>query len=164
RPMPVMLGRTNIRTDKGGMEWRMCEVDPNVPGDTWIVREHRSQLSQPMTQDDSQPDREARLATIMLPYLTGGSSDALARILDDEEHCIGELRSSVKALVKEVDADPSLVLDVLNDKVRPATDKVERKFRQISQVHSLRIGGAAVCTIGAALTAFFGPGVLAAAG
>src|SRR5207237_1206495 len=70
----------------------------------------------------------------------------------------------VKDLINEVSADPKSAQDILADKVKPATDKLKRRFRSICQIHGLKIAGAAVATIGGARTALFAPGAAVALG
>ncbi|MBY0230640.1 MAG: hypothetical protein K2W96_15245 [Gemmataceae bacterium] len=165
RPHPVVVAHTTIVNDKGGSDLRMLDVDPNLPGDTWVFRDSRSQHAVPMGDVREDEGRMLMMASVLLPYLTGVSYADLAKILDDEEHHLAELRASVKDLVKGAAADPRAAHGLIEDKVRPATDKVERRFRSICGMHALRIGGAAVATVAGSLAALLlGPGAAVAAG
>jgi hypothetical protein len=113
-----------------------------------------------------EPDwsRERQLATLVLPYLSGVPLGLLSRILDDESHYLADLRVALKDILNDIPADPERTQEVLNDRVRPATDKVERRFRTLASSHGVKIAGAAFTTVVLTLTALTGQGILAALG
>lgn len=82
-----------------------------------------------------------------MPYLEDISFEQLARVLEDEEDMLAGFRRDVREMLTEVRSDPSKTPDILNDIIRPATDKVERRFKSIAAIHGLKVAGV---TVGAA--------------
>jgi hypothetical protein len=162
RPQPVLLARTTAQTEQGGIEWKLLRVEPDSPIDQWICSDGRNQDSYPIKGSANNPTDEAELASIVLPYLTGVPLSDLALILDDEADLLAEFRMALKTVVKEAKKDGSHATDVVNDLVRPAVDKVQRKFSGIASQYAMRIGGAAVVMATLGLTSLTTGGIASA--
>jgi hypothetical protein len=102
------------------------------------------------------PEAFAELCSFTVPYLEGVPFPILAKILTDESDNLSTLRATVKALVYGAQSEPERCTDLLNDIVRPATDKISRRFKTIASTHSLKIGGVAASAVALSLLSISG--------
>jgi hypothetical protein len=123
-----------------------------------------TQHSMPVGGGGATEGREVSVATFLLPYIANVSYQDLANILDDEGHHVADFRTAMTDLLKVAAASPQAAVEAMQDKVRPALDKIERKFKIICSMHSLKIGGTVLGTVVATLSALLlGPGIAVAA-
>jgi hypothetical protein len=134
RPLP------QIMVWKNSTQAKFLPVDLNGPAGLWACQHARRQLSVPIETRPFEAGQVDLLSTIMLPYIKGVPLGTLNKILDDEHDYVQDLRISIKEVMKSADGDHKKLREVINDKVRPATDKVARKFKTIANTHSLRVG------------------------
>jgi len=80
----------------------------------------------------------------------------LAKVLRDERDSVSTLRASLHALVQKSASPSDDVVDLYNDVVRPATDRLNRKFKAISNIHAMRIGGVTCSAVALSLLGLFG--------
>ena len=102
------------------------------------------------------------MCSFTLPYLEGLSFEQLSEILDAENDSLAEFRKSVRDMLVAVRKELSKFNDILNDMVHPATDKIERKFRSITNIHRLKVAGVTVGTVTLGLAALTSVGIGAA--
>jgi hypothetical protein len=183
RPVPMVMGLQ--KTPEGasvnqagtikrvGRMWGVVPVDPDSPAEHWLaddVKEKENAV--PLKEGKSDSKLETKLCSFTLPYIEGVSFAQLSKILDTEGDCLADFRSSVRKIISEVREDPAKATDIVNDIVRPATDRIERRFKAISNSHRVKLAGAYVSTavlgllaltstgIGASLTSVLGAGGL----
>jgi hypothetical protein len=173
RAMPMVMGLQ--KTPEGmwvkregqiqpvGRMWGVIPVDPSSPAEHWLdIEVKEKQGAIPLK--DGKPDTklEAKMCSFTLPYIEGLSFAQLARILDAEGDCLAEFRSSLRNVISEVYEDSSKATDITNDIVRPAVDKIERRFKAISNIHRMRLTGAYMSTAVLSLLALTNTGISAA--
>jgi hypothetical protein len=146
----VIAPTTNLGPDGKELPY-IFTADPNLPGQTLVFQDTRPQNAIPLKAGVRNPAEEDQVVTITLPYLKGVPMGVLNSILDDEHEYIAEFRRSLKEVLKDIPAEPGRAEEILNDKVRPATEKVARRFKTIATAHQPRIAGAAALTVSAAL-------------
>ena len=99
---------------------------------------------------------------VALPYIRNLSLLHLSQILDDEQDLLAEFRQQIADAIRQCDSGN--ITDIENDIVRPAVERVNRKFKQIISMHSLKIGGAALGSTAITLLSFADAGVAASIG
>jgi hypothetical protein len=117
-----------------------------------------------MKLGSAQSEQEQHLAEIMLPYFGGVALGTLNTVLDDEHHHVNDLRIAVKGLLKEAATEPGRVGEIIQDKVRPATDKVARRFQTLAATHGLKVIGSVAATACIALYSLTQSGIVASLG
>ena len=165
RPAPIVLGLADAPNDNGGRNWNVKYIDPNSPAEHWLTDDlTEGQNAIPLEGGEIDPELETKVCSITMPYLEGVSFTELSKILDSEGDCLAEFRSSVRKVIVDVRADSAKATDIVNDIVRPATDKIERRFKSISNIHRLKLAGAYVSTAGLSLLALTSSGISASLG
>lgn len=172
RPMPMVMGLqktpdglwANLAGSLAPVErmWGAIPVDPNSPTEHWLDNDIKvRQDAIPLKEGETDARLENKMCSFTMPYIEGVSFAQLAKILDSEGDCLAEFRSSVRKVVDEVQEDSAKVIDIVNDIVRPATDKIERRFKSISTIHRLKLAGAYVSTAVLSLLTLTSTGVTA---
>lgn len=163
RPTPIVLGLERELTPQGNRSWQAIPVEPNSPGDTWFAQDNSGEQNAiPLKEGEHTPQLEEKVTSFTLPYLEGVSFEQLSRILDDENDSLAEFRKGVREMLEGVRKEPAKSTDILNDLVRPATEKIERKFKSITNIHRLKVAGVTLGTAALGLTALTTAGVGAA--
>lgn len=163
RPVPIVIGFEKEPHDDGGKVMRAMPVEPNSPADAWFsTGTTHMPDSLALKEGETDPRLESEIGSFMIPYLDGLSFERLSAILDDEEDALAGFRSSVRTMLAEVRGDPSKSNDILNDIVRPATEKVGRRFNSIAAIHGFKVAGVTVSTAALSLLALTTSGVGAA--
>jgi hypothetical protein len=163
RSTPFLMGLTKEERTDGRRVWKMHNIEPDMPGDIWFVAdEEKPQTAIPFVEREFNSEFEDTLCSFTLPYLEGLSFETLSTVLDDEQDLLTEFRKNVREMLKEIKNDPANSIDLLNDLVRPSTDKVERKFKSITNIHRLKIAGASIGTATLFLAALTNAGVASA--
>ncbi|MDQ3802545.1 MAG: hypothetical protein M3416_01625 [Acidobacteriota bacterium] len=170
RPVPMVMGLQKapegLRVKQEGRAvpvermWGVQPVDPNSPAEHWLaldVKENQDAI--PLKEGEQNSRLEAKICSFVMPYIDGVSFAQLSKVLDAEGDCLAEFRSSVRKVIAEVREDSSRAADIVNDLVRPATDKIERRFKSISKIHRLKLAGACVSTVTLSLFALTSTGV-----
>jgi hypothetical protein len=170
RPVPMVMGLQKVpdgmHVKQGGeivpvgRMWGVHPVDPNSPAEHWLaldVKEKQDAI--PMKEGEPDQKHETKICSFVMPYIEGVSFAQLSKVLDAEADCLAEFRSSVRKVIGEVREDTSKATDIVNDVVRPATDKIERRFKSISKIHRLKLAGACVSTATISLLALTSTGV-----
>jgi hypothetical protein len=143
--------------------YKIFQIDPNSPIQNWmLINEKLRQRSLPIQSGDMVPSYEAQLFKISLPYLDGIEFSTLAKIIDDEQDHLTSLRAALKRSISEVPKNKNLVSEISNDVISPEISKINRRFKTITQTHSLRIAGACVSTAALSLVALTNEGWIAA--
>jgi hypothetical protein len=161
RPVPVISILTKERTNEGGRVFKTYQVDPDSPFEEWVFSGKPYQDSMPLKGGASDSALEVDKAEFLLPFIRGIPFNDLAKLLDDEEHNLSEMRLAIGTLIKRVQRDETNVHEVYNDVLRPAIGKVERRFRQITNMHAVKVGGAVVATVGLTLASLTHQGLVA---
>jgi len=76
---------------------------------------------------------------LTLPFFDKASFTNLVKVLEDETDLISGFRATLKELSKRV-INGENIDDLKDDVVRPEIDKLNRKFRSITNIHRLSIG------------------------
>lgn len=151
RPLP------ELRVTQGG-NMRRVKIEPGAIEELLIG--DCEQIGQvPIKPLHKRDDLEQEVQSMFLPYLENVSTADFAKILDDEEHLLSEFRSAVKQLVVQCRVTNAKPGEVYNDVVRPSLNLVNRKFKALGQMHSLRIAGATVSTVALSLVALATEGI-----
>lgn len=170
RPIPMVMGlqktpdglwmKREATIARVGRKWGIVPVDPDSPAEHWLANDiNEKQNAIPLKEGKSDSQLEIKLCSFTMPYLEGVSFAQLSKILDSEEDCLAEFRSSVRKVISEVQEDSAKVTDIVNDIVRPATDRIERRFKAISSSHRLKLAGASVSTAVLGLLALTSTGI-----
>jgi hypothetical protein len=177
RPYPLALFLSNELDLSGQHIVEGKRIEPNLPCDAWQVMDSldsimdgKSQITRPIRTGRGDGRLERTRATLSLPFLEGISLENLAKILNDEQPYLAELRAGVRKLLTEAAKQDSNEIDALNDLVRPAVERVNRRFKEIESSYHKKIVGftigvatmslAALTTAGlsAAISGVFGVG------
>ncbi len=143
--------------------YRSFRIDPNSSIQNWILFNEKLQHQLlPIQSGNSNPAYEDPLFNISLPYLDGIEFSTLAKIIDDEQDHLVSLRTAIKKSISEIQKNKNLASEISNDVVRPEISHINRKFKSITQIHSLRIAGACVSTAALSLVALTNEGWIAA--
>jgi hypothetical protein len=143
--------------------YKIFPIDPNSPIQNWIlINETLQQRLLPIQSGDLIPAYENPLFNISLPYLDGIEFSTLAKIIDDEQDHLISLRTAIKKSISEIPNNKNLVSEISNDVIRPEISNINRRFKSITQIHSLRIAGACVSTAVLSLVALNNEGWIAA--
>ena len=162
RPTPIILGLQKNLNHEGRRVWNVAGVEPSMPGEIWFVRESsETQNTIPLKDGNPNSNIEISKCSFMLPYLEGLSFQELALILDDENDLLTEFRKSIRDMLAEVRNEPDSTTDIVNDIVRPATDKIQRKFKTITNARRIKVAGGTVGAVVLVLTALTTAGVSA---
>lgn len=172
RPMPMVMGLQ--KTPEGlwanlggnltpvGRMWGVVPVDPDSPAERWLAHDVKEKQNEvPLKEGEPDPQSEVKLCSFTVPYIEGVSFAQLSKILNSEGDCLAEFRSSVRKVISEVRGDSAKTTDIVNDIVRPATDKIERRFKTISNSHRMKLAGAYVSTAVLGLLALTSTGISA---
>ncbi|SCX03897.1 hypothetical protein [Agrobacterium rosae] len=158
-PVRGVLIPNNIPGPDGRAGWDMQSVDENSPYNEWTLEGVRRSAnpSIPLVQSKSVKDGERKLYEVTIPFLAGIGFVDLVRVLEDEHHHLADTRLALREVVNQAgDNDtPSMI----NDLIRPKLDSLERRFKSISNSHSLRQGGALLGTATVALMAYAAGGI-----
>ncbi len=145
----IVLGLTGEKgpNDKGRV-WKSFSIDPNSPSGNWLAMENA--INKDSIQINFNPSDEinkTELFEITVPYLKGISFKDLSLILNDNQDLLSAFRINLKKLVEESKANGKSVLEMKNDMVRPAVDKVSNEFKKIKNIHKLKIAGTTMITV-----------------
>lgn len=83
--------------------------------------------------------------------------------MQDEADLLTEFRAAIRELVDDARKQDQHISEVLQDVVNPRVAKLQRRFTQISEMSSLKTGGAIVATATLALTSVVSGGLVAGA-
>jgi transposase len=131
-----------------------CVTIPFAPLHPTLAEEATS-ISSISRLDVQQKD----LLSFALPVLDNLSFKTFAKVLDEEADTIASFRSELKQLVISAKQHDVSIQERYQDVVRPAIERVERRFRATQRMHSVRAAGAALASIGVNLTALTSSGV-----
>lgn len=171
-PDRIVLTLTNDKTPDGGRIWQALQIDPSSPAHQWIVSE-KTALTESIPLIDNFPEIEYQkeLQTIMVPYLSGITLSDLEKVIQDNYDYVSSFRAHIKELIRNHSSSRTLN-EINQDLIRPDVEKINRKFKQVSNMHKLRVAGvvsvtsvislAALSTLGinAAIWGFLGTGGL----
>jgi hypothetical protein len=162
RPTPfIMCLEKNLF--QGRKSWKTISVEPNSPIETWFsLTSETTQNAIPFDKGDFVSSHQSELCSFTLPYLEGISFKDLYQVLEDEKDYLTEFRKGVREMLEELEKESSFPKDLYNDVARPAVDKIERKFKSISESRSMRIKGAVLAGAVISLAALNTTGVIAA--
>jgi len=172
RPDRIVLTLTEEKAPDGARIWQALEVDKDSPANQWIVSEKTAQTdSIPVIDNLTDNNNQRDLQTIMVPYLSMISINDLEKVIEDNYDCISNFRSHIKELVINHNSIKNLN-EINNDLIKPEVEKINRKFKHVSNMHRMRVTGvtavtavvsmAALTTLGinAAIYGFLGTGGL----
>lgn len=166
RPTPMLIGPMKNPRSPNVLSLLAMAAEPDLPEETWVAKdESQRQSAMVLKEGGFDPSQETQLFSFTMPYLDGLTFKQLAKVLRGEADCLAEFRQNVSKVLDEVCADPSASRDTLNDLVRPATDKIERRFKSIASAYRIECGGMAVAAAATlTLTALTDAGVATAVG
>lgn len=132
-------------------------TEPSVPG-LLVGGSRISDRSRHLSLSDANLATRplVELKAVQIPFLHGIPMDQLLVILEDESELLQDLRSELREFIGTLPADALEAETRVADTIRPAVARVERRFKSISQMHSLRIMGASLGTTALTLVALSG--------
>ena len=161
----IMILAEDSETPGGPRKFKIFDIDPNSPFDNWsVVDSLEPDPTIPLLRSPGLQAGELKLFNISYPFLAGVPFDALAKILDDEKHYVVQARNALKETVER--AGDSDIATVINDVLRPKLDSLERRFKTVSNINSIRQTGATLGAVAISLVAYLTktmPDVLGAA-
>ncbi len=96
--------------------------------------------------------RECQYFKVVLPYLRGIPFKILAKILSDEEDNISQLRCALRSAVSEGVSGTCTPEEIRNDLIRPKVETLNRRFKSLLRMHSIRVAGASLGTFALVLS------------
>lgn len=146
RPDRIVLTLTDQKAPNGGRIWQVLGVEKDSPVKQWIISGKTAQTeSIPIFENLPDNDLQKELQTIMVPYLTGVTLNDLEKIIQDNYDYISTFRSHIKDLIKNYKSSKNLN-EINNDLIRPEVEMINRKFKQISNMHKMRAIGVTAVT------------------
>jgi hypothetical protein len=141
RPDRIVLTLTDEIAKDGGRVWQALGVDQDSPVNQWIVTE-KTAMTDAIPIIDNLPDskNQKELQTIMVPYLSGITINDLEKVIEDNSDCISNFRSYIKELIKNHVSIKNLN-EINNDLIKPEVEKINRKFKHVSNLHKMRVAG-----------------------
>lgn len=114
-------------------------VNPNTNNDHWFV----DKLDQEALLLDNglKPKDVIKLFDLTLPYFTHIDIKALSAILQDETDLLSTFRAALKGVITDSADDLKSINEIRQDILQPQIDQVNRKFRHITGIHRLSVGG-----------------------
>lgn len=163
RPLSIVLNLQRKLTPDRRRNWKVIPVEPNMPGDTWFVRQKGDvQDSIPLRDGAYNPELETNMGSFIVPYIEGISLEQLAEILAAEGDSLAEFRKQVREVIALIRKEPSRSNEIVHDTVRAATDRVERKFKAATNIQRIKLAGGAVSGAALVLSSLTTAGVTAA--
>ncbi|HKK43756.1 MAG TPA: hypothetical protein VJ963_15170 [Bacteroidales bacterium] len=161
-PDRIVLTLTNEKAPDGGRIWQVLQIDPSSPAYQWIVSEKTS-LTESIPLIDNIPEikHQKELQTIMVPYLSGITLSDLEKVIQDNYDYVSSFRSHIKDLIRNHSSAKTLN-EINQDLIRPDIEKINRKFKQVSNMHKLRVSGVVSVTSVISLMALSALGIDAA--
>lgn len=152
----LVIGLTDKKgPDGSGRVWRTWEVQPDSPVGNWLTVENsKSQDSIPIDFKPNVIDKKNELFEITVPYLNGIEFSDLTLILRDNYDLISSFRINLKELIKNAEKDGKTISEMKNDLVRPQVDQLNAKFKSISYIHKLKVGGTVFSTVSLGLLSY----------
>lgn len=168
----LIMGLTNEKGPDGkGRVWQTWNVNPSSPIGNWLTAESaKNQNSIPIDFKPKDIDVKGELFQVSLPYLKGIPFSELVKVLKDNEDLISNFRKHLKDLVAQSKNDGKTIEEMKNDLVQPEIEKINRKFKSVSNIRALKVGGTVLSTaviglmtypvagFGPIISSFFGVG------
>lgn len=146
RPDRIVLTPTDQKSPDGGRIWQALGVEKDSPVTQWIVSEKTAQTNAiPLIENLPDSDLQKELQTIMVPYLSGISINDLEKVIQDNSDCISNFRVHIKELIKNYGSIKDLN-EINSDLIKPEVEKINRKFNQVANIHSMRVKGVVAVT------------------
>lgn len=153
-----MLFYLRERTEDGRRSWQGFDVPTDSPADLWSVEQVGADKPTEMRVGPPETRQEQLLAELLVPFIDGVSMHDFASILDDEHDLLAEFRASMKAIIVEAARNESVAQEILQDVIQPKLGKIERRFRTITSMNRLKVGGAILGTATLSLVSYFTAG------
>ncbi len=152
----LVIGLTHEKGPNGnGRIWQTWEVQPDSPVGNWLTVENsKSQDSIPIDFKPTIIDKKNELFEITVPYLNGIEFSDLTLILRDNYDLISTFRINLKELIKNAEKDGKTIEEMKNDLLRPQVDQLNAKFKSISNIHKLKVGGTVFSTVSLGLLSY----------
>lgn len=96
--------------------------------------------------------RECQYFDVVLPYLRGIPFKTLAKILTDEENNIAQLRCALRSAISEGVSESLSPEEIRNNLIRPKVETLNRRFKSLLSMHSIRVTGASLGTFALVLS------------
>lgn len=168
----LIFGLTDQKGPDGkGRVWQSWDVNPLSPIGNWLTAESsQNQNSIPIDFRPEDIDIKGDLFQVSLPYLKGIPFSELVKVLKDNEDLISSFRTHLKELVAQSKKDGKSIEEMKKDLVQPEIDKINRKFKSVSDIRKLKVGGTVFSTVviglmtypvagfGPIISSFFGTG------
>jgi hypothetical protein len=151
----------------GRSSWTAIAVNEKKPLDDWQL-EDESQSRQPLPVElNHSGSLGSTLFEITLPFVKGVPFKDLHALLTDETDLVSTFRSALKSVVRDAQKTGMSTSEMVHDIIDPKVSALARKLRTLHRIHRLKVGGAALGSIGLACTAAstggIGAGLLATA-
>jgi hypothetical protein len=106
----------------------------------------QSQTSIPIT-DFAETEQQLELTqNIILPFISGLDVKDFNQILNDENDLLSNFRKELKSLTLLKPGEIKHSNEIYQDLIRPRLDKITKKFKSISEIHSLKVKGVVLVT------------------
>jgi len=147
--------------------WALISANENKPLDDWQP-ENETSISKPLpVKLNHSNSLGSEIFEITMPFVKGVPFRDLHAMLTDETDLIASFRSTLKTVIRDAHKTGLNTHEIVNDVINPKIDVIGRKLKSLHRIHRLKVGGAALGSIGLACTAVatggIGGGLLATA-
>lgn len=122
-------------------------ADIDFKNDTWRVPLYDGkQKDIPIRETSAYPRQSEIIHELMIPFISGLSAHDFSLVMQDENDLISSLRNEIKKITQLKDGDLVYSSEIYQDVIRPRVDKINHKFKSISELHSFKMKGVTVFT------------------
>lgn len=128
----------------GRKHFSALQTTPNSPMSDWKIEKNLQRQAHIDFTDQYKPNQKP-IYQIIVPYIKNLDYVTLSKIVQDEKDIISSLRSSINKAINQHDNidHKEFVLDV----IQPEIDMLNRKFKLITNMHSLKVAGASIGSV-----------------
>ncbi|MBB5645912.1 hypothetical protein [Pedobacter cryoconitis] len=115
-------------------------ANSDTPNNEWKIKE-RNEKDSFVIENGWGNSKSKILYEITLPFINNISSETLNSILDDEIDLLSNFRVTLKDVLNStLDLGNNDINSIYNDKLRPEIETINRKFKNIKNIHKLGTG------------------------
>jgi hypothetical protein len=138
RPTRILWAdNSNVTGFNGSM---IYYADGNTSTRRWIIRDKYYDENAIPIEFNTSSIAVHKLFEITLPFFKGASIETFSKVLKDENDLLSSFRTELKQLLKAALNGETTVNEILNDILIPRVDTINRKFKEIKNLHKLSIG------------------------
>lgn len=123
-------------------------AEVNFETDMWRAPLYNGkQKDIPIKQLTNKNSKQAEIIhEIMIPFISGLSAKDFSLVLQDEADLISSFRFELKKLTNIKDDNYEFSSELYQDLIRPRVDKINQKFKSVSELHSFKMKGVTAFT------------------